>query len=309
MAITTLRASGNNQYGQMTDVERANFSSQEKAADWILRKRLQDEAMARGEAQQDEALTAQERMNERTLASNERTGGTFAEREAGATARQERAMSPQLEALKFQREQAGLERQDAQPGKDYDNEIVRQRMDFLKGGGGFSDPKIAERARYRVIAGGDLPSDPVDEVLRQLIPALAAQGAQSGDLSQIPALLNALKTGDAANLPASFGPTPQAIGLEDVKSMAKDRALKFGERDAATFGFNPEQSDVDDLVQQRDDLAKAIKASQPRISDQDARSAANKYLDEELNKNANRWGTGWIKTARQALGLIPGGAP
>lgn len=309
MAITTLRASGNNQYGQMTDVERANFGSQQNAADWILRKRLQDEAAARDEAQREAALTAQERMQERSLAAQERMGGTFEARQAADDARQERAMSPALEALKFQQEQARLAREDTQPQRDYEKQKIGLRAGLFTDGLAFSDPKVRDRAMYREVTGGDLPADPVDEVLRQLIPALAAQGAQSGDLSQLPALLNALRTGSVADLPTSFGPTPQAMSLEDVKNIAKNRALKFGERDAATFSLDPEQSDVDDLVQQRDDLARAIKASQPRIADRDARATANKYLDEELNKNADRWGTGWIKAARQALGIIPGDAP
>lgn len=137
---------------------------------------------------------------------------------------------------------------------------------------------------------------------------LAFQAAlANNDPAAAAAALGISAGGDAelvkAITPALAGSAPQALGQEDVKAMALERARRLAERDAATFGFDPNMGDVNDLVSQRDDLAVSIKASNPRISADDARRAANKLIDQELAKQADRLGTGWIQTARQALGL------
>ncbi len=100
MAYDLLNALGNNQYGVMSDVDKANFGSQQSAQDFILRKRLQDEAYQRTQGDEAARLAAEQAMQGKALAAQKEIGGTFDQKNAAETARANLLISPQMEALK-----------------------------------------------------------------------------------------------------------------------------------------------------------------------------------------------------------------
>ncbi len=311
MAIDTLRASGNNQYGQMSDLERANFGSQQQAQDFILRKRMQDEALAHEDAIRNQGLSAQERMQATALAAQKDMTGSFQDRSALEDKRLERTISPQMEALRQSQSRYDTEHGDTQGKRDFESEILKQRVGLLSGtpGMGFTDPKIAERARYATLTGQELPESPEDKLIQQVIASLAGQAAGGGDIGALKGLLGAAKSGDINQIPTNIGPEPQARSLEDIQGIATSNAARFAKSDASTIGWNPTRDDINIIVKQRDDLAKALKARTPRISDMQARDAANQIIDEQLAPQAGSVGTGWIKALRQQLGLLPSDEP
>lgn len=308
MPTDFLNAMGHNQYGVMSDTEKASFGSAQQAQDFILRKRLQDEALAHEDAIRNQGLTAQERMQQQSIAAQKEIGGTFADRSALEDKRLDRQLSPQMEALRQAGQHYTDERSDTQGTRDFNNEILKLRSGLLSGQGGvqFSDPKIAERARYATLTGQALPESPEDKLIQQVIASLAGQAAGGGDMDALKGLFGAAKSGDITKIPTNIGPAPQALDTDQIQASTLGRAKSFAERDAATIGFDPTMDDVKSLVKQRDDLANSLKAKQPRISQQQAIDAANRLIDDELEKQAGHMGTGWIRTARQALGLLPG---
>jgi hypothetical protein len=92
-----------------------------------------------------------------------------------------------------------------------------------------------------------------------------------------------------------------AADVGDVRNRALNSAGRFGEQDTATIGWDPTEQDVTSLIQQRDELAKAIAVSKPGITPQQAHAEATAELDDKLANYSNHLNAGWVKAARQRL--------
>ncbi len=138
MAYDTLRASGNNQYGAMSDVDKANFGSQQSAQDWVLRKRLQDEVLAKNDTNEAARLAAEQAMQARALAAQQAMGGTFAEKGTQAE-RLAKLGADQAYGL-ADRQNAPLMREQDFKEKNYNDEhfldhFINQAIQQAAGGG------------------------------------------------------------------------------------------------------------------------------------------------------------------------------
>ena len=116
---------------------------------------------------------------------------------------------------------------------------------------------------------------------------------------------------DPAQFKAAAGGDLSAIPRRQVSAIAPEQQIaslqgdveRFGQKDAATFGFDPVEDDVSRIISQRDQVAQALKAQRPQLSPEQAMEGANFYIEESLKKNGTdqRWGTEWIAKLRQAL--------
>ncbi len=131
MPYDTLRASGNNQYGQMTDVEKANFNSQQSAEDYILRKRMQDDALAAAAAQQKAGFGQQDSIQAKDFAQGLLTGGTFEAKNQFSRDQLDRAQAPAMVEARL-REKAY---NDQAPQRDIESFFLSNMLKGMGGGG------------------------------------------------------------------------------------------------------------------------------------------------------------------------------
>jgi len=338
MPITTLRASGNNQYDQMTDAERASFGSAQSAQDFVLRKRLQDEAIARQEADRVRGETSAERINAANLASQREIGGTFTERERLADERNARLIAPQMEALKQAAEERRLAREEDAPMRELTKRLIGDLTGQLGGasmqygvtaggqpsvgvlggasmgapatGGGMDMKKLRQVGRS---IGLNIPESEDEQIARSIknahITSLMAKVERGGRGAQEAS--DELQKSFNVSMPVSAyadtsRPVPQAINREYIQQSALKEAQDFTTKAMNTLGFNPTDDDIETLVKSRDELVNSITAENPDISIEDARTGANRMMDDILKqgKSGMGWGPGWIKKARQRLGTV-----
>lgn len=260
---------------------------------------MQREGWGRQDALAARNLGAQERISQGNNATQLAMGGSFQDRTAANQQMAQMQMRPaqtmaDLEASKWN-EGAGLRgSQNA-----LTQEVNGAKLSALRGGlsGQGANPRLA--AALMGINPEQL-EDPTDRMLK----AALAQRFAAGELDA--GQFKAAASGDYSGLPrkqvSAIAPEQQIAGLQgDVE--------RFGQKDAATFGFDPVEDDVTRIISQRDQVAQALKAQRPQLSPEQAMEGANFYIEESLKKNGTdqRWGTEWIAKLRQAL--RSGGAP
>ncbi len=333
MAYDTINALGHNTYGQMTDVDKANFNSQQSAEDYILRKRMQDDALKAAADAQQRGFGQQDTVQSKDFAQQLLTGGTFGEREGRIDARQDRVVAPAL--LREQNDEAWKQKEWAQgaPERELKTRLMGEFTNGIFPTGGTATPGTAlgtapggapgaapgsapgyDRKRLADIAaflGHQLPADP-NEVRQQHIQdvqdMLAMQNVQNNGRNSGAASAYLKKRG--IDMPTDVfadtsKPIPTGLDLSYVKDSAISRAKEFAHNASKTFGWNPTDDDVDAVVKSRDELRDALTASNPDISIENATMAANKMIDDQL-KGADKGmgaGPGWVTKLRQRLGV------
>lgn len=282
------------------DAEQAQMRARNQ--DYMMRQYLQNQQMQAQQAAEQNRLGAQERM----------FGQELADRAAGRTASYGQAtelarigQQPAMASLDFMRQKYGDERSDTAGTRDYANALAKFRMNELQnvmGGAqqpGMVDPMAQRdsRALRFGLLGIQAPTDPQEQAAafaRQII----AQRMANADPADLGALGEAYKTGNLAGIPS----TPkQAIDPAMLQEAVTNAARRFGEKDAATFGSDPTENDVADILRQRDRLAESVRI-QKRVSPEEAQKYANFVIEQQFAGGLeDRWGTGWIQRLKEAL--------
>lgn len=295
---------------KMTDMDQVAEQRRREMQDQAFRgallnnqNNMQREGWGRQDALTQQQLGAQERIAQMGNQTNLAIQGAYGDRAANSLALAREQMTParmqaELEANKWN-EGAGLRG----AKNEWEMRLQKERTSLLDGlSGGQSAqpgqpqrPGLAEHARMALLIPGynrAMFEDPGEAPLRQ---ALASKLA-SGEISE--QQYRSALSGDYSAMPKK---QVTAISPEmQIQSLQGD-VQRFGERDAATIGFDPTEDDVSRIISQRDQVAQALRAQNPRLDPAQAIEGANFYIEEKLKPNADRWGTEWIAKLRQAL--------
>ena len=284
--------------------------------DFMMRQYLQSQQMAAQQAAEQNRLNA----DQSRMASQERMfGQELSDRAAGRTAAYGQAtelarigQQPAMAGLDFMRQKYGDERADSAGTRDFQNALAQFRMKELQGvmGGqpgasGMAD-RDARALRFGLL-GIQAPTDPNEQAQEMARKIIAARMANA-DPSDLGALGQAYGAGDLSKIPTQ---PKQAIDPSMLQEAVTNAARKFGEKDAATFGFDPTETDVQDILNQRDRLAQAVQI-QRRLQPEQAKEYANFVIEQQFSGGlSDRWGTEWIQRLREALrsGSGPAVAP
>lgn len=261
---------------------------------------MQREGWGRQDALARQQLGAQERIAQMGNQTQLAMGGTFQDRTAANQQLAQMQMRPaqtlaDLQAAQWQ-EGAGLRgSQNA-----LTQEINTAKLNAIRGGmGGGGNQRLAAALMG---VNPDQLEDPNDRMVRSTIMQALAQRLAAGEID--PAQFKAGAAGDFSSMPRK---QISAISPEQQIAALEGRVSEFGERDAATIGFDPTDTDVQDIIRQRDQVAQALKSQRPQLSPEQAMEGATWIIEQRLLPNQNRWGTEWIAKLRQALrgGSVP----
>lgn len=299
---------------KLTDMDQLNEQRRREMSDQAFRgallnsqNNMQREGWGRQDAMAARNMGAQERIAQMGNQTQIAMGGTFQDRTAANQALASQQMRPaqtmaDLEASKWN-EGAGL--------RGSQNALTQQvnqaKLGALQGGlsGQGANPRLA--AALMGINPEQL-EDPQDRMMKAALAQQLASRLAAGEID--PAQFKAAAGGDLSAIPrrqvSAIAPEQQIASLQgDVE--------RFGQKDAATFGFDPVEDDVNRIITQRDQVAQALKAQRPQLSPEQALEGANYYIEESLKKNGTdqRWGTEWIAKLRERLrgGGQPAAAP
>ncbi len=164
----------------------------------------------------------------------------------------------------------------------------------------------------RKIAGSflDIPGlgdqSPADAMLVKALAEQLPNVDPADRAAYIAAMRDPSKIGD---LPAPYRNDPDATQLLADEPLGMQAQVKsFAERDTNVFGFDPNQGDVDQIVNHRDQMAQTLMRKH-RMPAERARSLANQYINRDLVGKSHDMNSGWIKTLQQALGIVAGDGP
>lgn len=313
MPQTTFTAYDTTGQTKLTDMDMLAEQRRRELADQAFRgallnnqNNMQREGWARQDALTGQQLTAQERMNAANNANQLALDGSFQDRTAATRDNLMLQMRPaqtlaDLQAQQWQ-EGAGLRGS----RNALEAEINGAKLNAIRGGlqGAGGNNRLAAALMG---VNPDQLEDPQDRMLRSALGQALAQRLAAGEIT--PAQFKSAAGGDLSALPQR---QVSAISPEQQVSALESRVADFGERDAATFGFDPTDTDVADIVRQRDQVAQALKSQRPQLSPDQALEGANWIIEQKLLPNQNRWGTEWIAKLRQALrggGAMPAAMP
>jgi len=176
MPITTLRASGNNQYGQLTDAERAAEAERRRMDDWVMRRQLQDsaaqvqrEGIQSGERIAGMGESGADRRQAAALKAQMDMGGTFDQRTAAQTSLLDRQLGGQKELAEIGQRPAMAEQ--ARRNQEYADQAAMRELANAKARGALT---LMEQVLPS--GGGQQPQGPVNpgDVL------MGRSGPQSG---------------------------------------------------------------------------------------------------------------------------------
>lgn len=286
---------------KMTDMDMLAEQRRREMADQAFRgallnnqNNMQREGWNRQDALANQQLTAQERIAAANNANQLAMGGSFQDRNAANRENLMLQMRPaqtlaDLQAAQWQ-EGAGLRGSQNALTQEINNAKLGAIRGGLQGGGN------NRLAAALMGINPDQLEDPQDRLLKQTLAQTLAQRLASGEIN--PAQFKAAAGGDLSAIPQK---QTSAIAPEQQISALENRVANFGERDAATFGFDPTDTDVADIIRQRDQVAQALKSQRPQLSPEQAMEGANWIIEQKLLPNQDRWGTEWIAKLRQAL--------
>jgi hypothetical protein len=229
MPVSILRASGDNTYDQMTDLENAQERNRMKVEDDMLRMYLQDKAQS--DALSDTALREEgantrldktlganrDLQNDRYI--NERDiQGTYAEKTAAARESDDRAYTRDIDRTKLtigpQQTYADIAKSGWDAGAA--ERETAAKIAGLRGGlidkmttgpGGFQlSPDMMTKMSYKLVTGDNAPQTP-DELIRSAL-ANRMQNAAPEDFANI---AEAYKAGDPSKITVT-GPSERSIG-------------------------------------------------------------------------------------------------
>lgn len=296
---------------------------------WDRQGAMTREGWGRDDARFNQNMSAQERIAAANNANQLAMNGSYGDRSTQATKLAEMQMGParmaqELEATKWG-EGAGLRKSQ----NDWQQKLNDMRSSLFDSPAQGSapaamgqDPNSGETTTVAPARSGADPSmrlklallginpqameDPEDVMMRQATNQILQKKLADGEID-IPQF-KAARSGDFSGIPKR---SVSAISPEQQIAALQGDVEQFGQKDAATFGFDPVEEDVQRLVAQRDLAAKALKSQNPRLSDEEALNGANFYIEQSLKKNGTdqRWGTGWIARLREALAGKGNAAP
>lgn len=302
MPQTTYSAFDTSGQTRLTDMDQLAEQRRREMADQAFRgallnnqNNMQREGWARQDALTGQQLTAQERMNAANNANQLALGGSFQDRTQANRENTLLQMRPAQTLADFQvaqwKEGEGLRGSQNALTQEINNAKLSAIRGGMSGAGGNS-----RLAAALMGVNPDQLEDPQDRMLRSALAQTLTQKLAAGEID--PAQFKSAIGGDLSVIPRK---QVSAITPEQQIASLESRVSDFGERDAATIGFDPTEGDVSDIIRQRDQVAKALKSQRPQLSDQEAMEGANFFIEERLRPNQNRWGTEWIAKLRQAL--------
>ncbi len=257
---------------------------------------MQREGWGRQDAMQQAGLTAQERISAANNANQLAMGGSFQDRSAANRENTMLQMSPALQAIQLQKDQWGEGAGLRGSQNALTQEINTAKLNAIRGGIGGTGGGNPRLAAALMGINPEQLEDPQDRMVRQTVAQALAQRLASGDIN--PQQFQAGVKGDYSGIPQK---QISAISPEQQVGALESRVSQFGEKDAATIGFDPTEADVQDIVRQRDQVAQALKSQRPQLSPEQALEGANWIVEQKLLPNQDRWGTEWIAKLRQAL--------
>lgn len=283
---------------KLTDLDQLNEQRRREMQDQAFRgallnnqNNMQREGWGRQDALHNSSLSAQERIAAGNNANQLAMGGSFQDRTAANQQMAQMQMRPAQTMADLETSKWG----EGAPLRNSQNalttEINGAKLNAIRGGMGGQGGNQRLSAALMGI-NPDMLQDPSDKLLQQAL----AQRFAAGELD--PAQFKAAAGGDLSAVPRK---QVSAVGADQQVAALESDAQRFGERDAATFGFDPTDEDVGSLVRQRDQVAQALKAKQPQLSIEQAMEGANFYIEQKLKNNDTRWGTEWIPKLRAAL--------
>lgn len=288
---------------KLTDMDQIAERRRQEAQDQAFRgallnnqNNMQREGWNRQDALTNQSLTAQERIAAANNANQLAMGGSFQDRTSANQQLAQMQMRPaqtmaDLETSKWG-EGAGLRgSQNA-----LTQEINTAKLNAIRGGMGGQGGGNQRLAAALMGINPDQLEDPQDRMLKSALAQQLATRLASGEID--PAQFKAAVGGDLSAIPRK---QVSAIAPEQQVSALEQRVAGFGEKDAATFGFDPTDNDVMDIVRQRDQVAQALKSQRPQLSPEQAMEGANWIIEQKLLPNQDRMGTEWIAKLRQAL--------
>ncbi len=309
MPQTSYTAYDTNGQTKLTDMDMLNEQRRREMSDQAFRGALlnnqngmQREGWGRQDALQNNALGAQERISQGNNATQLAMGGSFQDRTAANQALASQQSRPaqtlaDLETSKWNSGAGARSSADALAA-----ELNNAKLGAIRGGlgGGQGNPRLMAALMG---INPDQMEDPTDRILK----AELAKRFAAGELD--PQQYKSAVGGDLTALPRK---EVTAISPEQQIASLQGDVERFGQQDAATFGFDPTEEDVQRLIKQRDQAAQALRAQNPRLSPEKAMEGANYYIEESLKKGGTdkRWGTEWIKRLREAMsGRAPAPEP
>ena len=306
MPQTTYTAFDTSGKTSLTDMDQVAEQRRREMADQAFRgallnnqNNMQREGWGRQDALTQQSLSAQERIAAANNANQLAMGGSFQDRSAANRENLMLQMRPaqtmaDLETSKWS-EGAGVRGAKNQ----WEQTLLQKRQSLLNGQTGSPNDRVMLALMGIDPSVAENPDD--REMKRELNRVLAAKLA-NGEID--PAQFQAARGGDYSGLPrkevSSVSPEMQSQALQqDVE--------RFGAKDASTFGFDPGDEDIARILAQRDQVAKAIRMQNPRISPEQATQDANFRIEQGLRPYADRWGTGWVAKLREVMAGVAGG--
>lgn len=296
MAYDTINALGHNTYGQMSDVERANFGSQQSAQDFILRKRLQDEALARNEASQLRGETAAERMNAANIASNRELGGTFAEKQAAADAAANRIAAPEMEKLRLMQQYHQEDRGDAAPQRELAAAQLRMRLSAYpqagangSPGGMQLDPSTQKRFMEHELGLGQDPEEIFKRSLQQKVSEkMIDMAASETDPAKKSQALKYLHDNGLDQFASIAGTMTPDLATQDIQSTQATQAyqatpnydLSLQDILKTAQDVRNGRADPSEVVAKRDAMVNEL--IKRKVDPETAKSIVNQQLDKAL---------------------------
>lgn len=287
---------------KMTDMDQVAEQRRREMQDQAFRgallnnqNNMQREGWGRQDALTQQQLGAQERIAQMGNQTNLAIQGAYGDRASNSLALAREQMTParmqaELEANKWN-EGAGLRGSQNALTQEVNSAKLQALRGGLQGGGGNN-----RLAAALMGVNPDQLEDPQDRMVRAATLQALASRLAAGEID--PQQFQAAAGGDFSGMPKK---QVTAISPEmQIQSLQGD-VQRFGERDAATIGFDPTEDDVSRIISQRDQVAQALRAQNPRLDPAQAIEGANFYIEEKLKPNADRWGTEWIAKLRQAL--------
>lgn len=271
--------------------------------DQMMRAWMQNQQMGAQRSMQQEDMGARERMFNAELADR----GAGRQYNGGLQMNMlEMGQKPQMAQLDFSKQKYTDERSDGAGTRDFANLQAQYKAEMLRqavGGSGAGmetqDPMAGQDARAMKfgLLGLQAPRDvnmENQDFIRQIIKAKMAADPNA----DFAGYGEALKYGNLGAIPQK---AQETIPLEMVGKSLSETSKSFGERDAATIGWDPTEDDVSGIVKKRDQYAQAVRARNPRLTPEQAVEQANYIVESEIAPNAGRMGVEWIARLKQAL--------
>lgn len=318
MPITTVRASGDNSYDDLTDLEKVAEQNRQRVEENLLRMHLQDRAQsdaARIAAMQEAGQTSrlgmslegQRGLQGDVLAAQREMGGTFGEKTAA-----EQALDAQRGAREMERTKLSMGPQQtyadiAKAGWDAGapERETAAKIAGLRGGlidkmatgpGGFQmSPDLMTKMSYKLVTGESAPQTP-DELIRAAL-ANRLQNAAPEDFANI---AEAYKAGDPSKI-AVTGPSERSIGQMQQADALIENEVKGIEQFIAANNWRLGKGERDSVINRAKSVISQLTSARfpPQVIER-ARQRLKRVIEDALGSTGTFFETAGAEAMRGA---------